>query len=219
MAERPYRGVSPDDRRDERRARLLDAVLDGLRVDGISGVSVRSVCARARLTPRYFYESFADLDELLIAAVDAVFDEVSTASLTALAAAGESTRDRVHAAIDAGLGVALEDDRKANAVLVAAAGHGPLRERRHRFVTDYADLVIDSLSELNSLGLTERRRARATALFLMGGSADVIEAVLSGRLRMSRARLTDQLTALWLGALGGDTGRSPGPDLVAGSQG
>ena len=44
--------------------------------------------------------------------------------------------------------------------------------------------------------------ARATALFLMGGSADVIEAVLAGRLRFSRTALVDHLTSMWLGALG-----------------
>jgi hypothetical protein len=112
----------------------------------------------------------------------------------------------VRAAIDAGYGVVVTDPRKANALLVAAAGHGPLRERRHRVVTDYADLIIDNLPALNALGLSERRRARATALFLMGGSAEVIEAALSGRLRMSRARLVDHLTTMWLGALGAGLG-------------
>jgi hypothetical protein len=95
------------------------------------------------------------------------------------------------------------DARKATAVLVAAAGHGPLRERRNKVITDYADLMIDHLSLLSSFGLAKRREARASALFLMGGAAEVIEAVLSGQLRMSRARLVDQLTAMWLGALGG----------------
>jgi hypothetical protein len=40
----------------------------------------------------------------------------------------------------------------------------------------------------------------------MGGSAEVIEAALSGRLRMSRARLVDHLTTMWLGALGAGLG-------------
>jgi AcrR family transcriptional regulator len=199
---RAYRGVPADERRELRRSALIETVLDCLRDDGLGGVSVRSVCARARLTPRYFYENFDDLDQLLVAAVDSVVDEVAAASLGAVAAAGDDTADQVRAAIDAGYGVVVTDPRKANALLVAAAGHGPLRERRHRVVTDYADLIIDSLPALNTLGLSERRRARATALFLMGGSAEVIEAALSGRLRMSRARLVDHLTTMWLGALG-----------------
>src|SRR3954468_13388913 len=84
---RAYRGVPADERREQRRQRLVETALDCLHDEGLAGVSVRSVCARARLTPRYFYESFADLDELLVATVDAVCDEVATSGLAALDAA------------------------------------------------------------------------------------------------------------------------------------
>ncbi|HEV7203702.1 MAG TPA: TetR family transcriptional regulator [Jatrophihabitans sp.] len=205
---RAYRGVSADERRELRRATLLDTALDCLHDDGLSGVSVRSICARARLTPRYFYESFADLDALLVAAVDAVVDEVAAAALAGVASAGDDTAAQVRAAVDAGYGVVVTDARKANAFLVAAAGHGPLRERRHRVVTDFADLMMDNLSALSAQDPGQRREARATALFLMGGAAEVIEATLAGRLRMSRAALVDHLTRLWLGALGEGLGRT-----------
>ncbi len=62
--------------------------------------------------------------------------------------------------IDAGYGVVAGDPHKATAMLVNA----------------FPDLVIDTISVLNSLGLAERRRARATVV--------------------------DELTASWLGALG-----------------
>jgi AcrR family transcriptional regulator len=200
---RAYRGVSADDRRAARRAALIEAALDCLHDDGVAGVRVRSVCTRARLTPRYFYESFADLDTLLVAAVDAVVDEVADRSLAALAATPADLAAQVRAAIEAGYAVVATDPRKASALLVAASGHGPLRERRHKLVTDFADLIIDGLPVLHGLGLPQRRTARATALFLMGGAADVIEAVLSGRLRMSRTQLVDQLSALWVAVLSG----------------
>jgi AcrR family transcriptional regulator len=198
-----YRGISADDRRAQRRAQLIETALDCLHTDGLAGVSVRSVCARARLTPRYFYESFDDLDQLLLASVDAVFDEVAERSLTALASAPDDLTAQVRAAVDAGYGVVATDARKASAVLVAAAGHGPLRERRHKLVTEYADLIIDGLPLLSGLGLAERRTARAMALFLMGGAADVIEAVLAERLRMSRIELVDRLTSMWVAVLSG----------------
>jgi AcrR family transcriptional regulator len=200
---RAYRGVPADERRAQRRRALIETALDCLRVDGIAGVSVRSVCARARLTPRYFYESFDDLDQLLLAAVDTVIDEVAERALAALRAAPPVLEKQVRAAIDAGYGVVATDPRKANALLVAASGHGPLRERRHKLITEYADLIMDSLPLLQDVGLPERRTARAMALFVMGGAAEVIEAVLSGRLRISRAKLVDQLTAMWLNVLTG----------------
>lgn len=211
-ATRPYRGRSADERRDQRRRELIDAATDALLADGLAGVSVRSVCARARLTPRYFYESFADLDELLVAAVDTVTEVVAVTAVAALRAAPrDDSAAQVRAAVTAGYGVVADDPRLANLLLVAAAGHGPLRERRHKLVTELADVVIDTLPMLHGLGLAQRRDARATALFLMGGSADVIEAVLAGRLRMSRSRVVDHLTAMWLGALSAalDQGGAP----------
>jgi AcrR family transcriptional regulator len=202
-ASRAYRGVPADERRAQRRLQLVETALDCLHQDGLAAISVRSVCARARLTPRYFYESFDSLDELLLAAVDSVVDEVAECALAALAAAPPVLATQVRAAIDAGYGVVATDACKATALLVAASGHGPLRERRHKLVTDYADLIIDGLPLLSGLGLAERRTARAMALFLMGGATDVIEAVLAGRLRLSRKQLVDQLTAMWLNVLNG----------------
>jgi AcrR family transcriptional regulator len=188
---------------------LLDAALDCLHADGLAGVSVRSICARARLTPRYFYESFADLDQLLLAAVNSVVDEIAAVSLAALAAAPDDLVAQVRAAVGSGYAVVANDAGKATAVLVAAAGHGPLRERRHQLVTDYADLIIDGLPLLRGLGLVERRTARATALFLMGGAADVIEAVLSGRLRMSHSQVVEHLTRMWVAVLAGTPQAAP----------
>jgi AcrR family transcriptional regulator len=204
-----YRGVSAEDRRAQRRQLLIETALDCLHADGLSGVSVRSVCARARLTPRYFYESFDDLDELLVTTVDSVVDEVADHSLAALAGAPDDLAAQVRAAIDAGYGVVATDARKASALLVAATGHGPLRERRHKLVTDYADLIIDGLPLLSGMGLGRRRTARSTALFLMGGAADVIEAVLSGRLRMSRSEVVTHLTGMWVSVLSGTPPTDP----------
>ena len=200
---RAYRGVPADERRAQRRRALIETALDCLYADGIAGVSVRSVCARARLTPRYFYESFDDLDQLLLATVDTVIDEVAGQALAAQAAAPPVLDKQVRAAIDAGYGVVATDPRKANALLVAASGHGPLRERRHKIITDYADLIMARLPPLRDVGRPQRRSARVLALFVMGGAAEVIEAVLSGRLRISRAKLVDQLTAMWLDVLRG----------------
>jgi AcrR family transcriptional regulator len=200
---RAYRGVPAEERREQRRALLIETTLDCLHDDGLAAISVRAVCARARLTPRYFYESFADLDQILVATVDAVSDEVAASALAALDAAPDDLGLRVRAAIDAGYGVVFADRRKATVLLVAASGHGALRERRHQLITQFADLIIDRLAVLATFTGAERRRARATALFLMGGATEVIEAVLAGRLRISRSALVDQLTSMWLSVLGG----------------
>lgn len=196
---RAYRGVAAEDRVAERRAALVHAALDCLHDDGLAAISVRSVCACARLTPRYFYESFADLDELLVAAVDSVAGEVARAALAGIAAATEDLASQVRAAIAGGYGVVATDRRKANALLVAASGHGPLAARRRQIVEEYTELAVANLSAFAAL--RDRKAARATALFLMGGAAELVAAVLAGRLRLSRAAVVDRLAGLWVTVL------------------
>jgi AcrR family transcriptional regulator len=183
-------------RREQRRLLLIETALDCLHEDGLSGISVRSVCARSKLTPRYFYESFADLDALLVATVDAVGDEVIARGVAAVASA-DDVEGRVRGAIDAGYGVVVDDRRKASALLICAAGHGPLRERRHELIVRFAEVVTETLPLVSATP----RSPRTLALFLLGGAFEVIEAVLSGALPLRRDEVVDQLTELWLAAL------------------
>jgi hypothetical protein len=67
----------------------------------------------------------------------------------------------------------------------------------------YAELAMAYLHPLGAMTALDRRKAKATALFLMGGAAELIEAVVSGSLRLSRAQVVDQLTALRVASLSG----------------
>src|SRR5579872_7202432 len=70
VARRRWRGVEPDARQAARRQRLLDAAFELLGTEGLTATTVRGVCARAGLHTRYFYESFADVDALVVALFD-----------------------------------------------------------------------------------------------------------------------------------------------------
>ena len=65
-----WTGLPVVERAAERRALLVDAAFDLLGREGDAATTVRAVCQQARLNPRYFYESFADRDELLVAVYD-----------------------------------------------------------------------------------------------------------------------------------------------------
>ena len=60
-----WRGTTADDRAADRRAHLLDVALELVGEKGAGGLTVRELYGRAKLNPRYFYESFTDLDERL----------------------------------------------------------------------------------------------------------------------------------------------------------
>lgn len=64
---RRYGGRGGEERRAERRERLLDAGLACYGEVGYHAATVRLICARAGLTERYFYESFANGEDLLCA--------------------------------------------------------------------------------------------------------------------------------------------------------
>jgi len=70
---RPYGGVSAEDRLAERRRRLLEVGLELFGTQGIAATTIADVCAAAGLTKRYFYESFATIDDL----ARAVFSDVT----------------------------------------------------------------------------------------------------------------------------------------------
>ncbi|MET8650541.1 MULTISPECIES: TetR/AcrR family transcriptional regulator [Nocardia] len=78
-AARPYGGMPSETRRLQRRARLLDAVFEVVGVSGFGALTVASVCAAAGVGKRYFYESFASLDELVAGALQQIFEQVGLA--------------------------------------------------------------------------------------------------------------------------------------------
>lgn len=69
---RTFRGVAAEQRKAERRTRVIAAALRLYAERGYHNVSVKAVCIEAGLTERYFYESFANGEEALIACYDLV---------------------------------------------------------------------------------------------------------------------------------------------------
>lgn len=71
---RLYRGARIEERRAERRAQLIDAAIKVYGEVGYRSATVKAVCEQAKLTERYFYESFDNSEALLIAAYSHVTD-------------------------------------------------------------------------------------------------------------------------------------------------
>ncbi|MGI9588454.1 MAG: TetR/AcrR family transcriptional regulator, partial [Dietzia maris] len=98
---RRYRGVSAEERRASRRRQLLDAALELVGTRGVERTTMTAICAEAGLTERYFYESFTARDQLLLALVDEIADQVRTAVLAALSDTEGDAAARAHAALAA----------------------------------------------------------------------------------------------------------------------
>ncbi len=85
---RVYGGVSADQRREERRQRLIDAGLELFGTRGVAAVGIVDICAEAKLTKRYFYENFASVDELAAAVFEQVTDRLVEQVVPAIIAGG-----------------------------------------------------------------------------------------------------------------------------------
>ncbi len=98
-ANRSYLGVPHDTRSQERRERLLAAGIEVFGSIGVRRATVKSVCAQARLTERYFYESFSGMEELLIACYRLSVQRLRGELDAAVAAAAPDPPSRMHAAL------------------------------------------------------------------------------------------------------------------------
>jgi len=73
---RQYGGHSAEERQLARQERLIEAAIRVYGEVGYRNATVKAVCEAAELTERYFYESFANSEALLIAAFDTVSHRV-----------------------------------------------------------------------------------------------------------------------------------------------
>ena len=113
-----------------RRRLLLDAAFDLLGTEGWSGTTVRAVCDAAQLNPRYFYESFDDLDSLVVAVYDRTLDELRTALVAALDTAPPDMPSQMRAAVEATVRFVDDDRRRGRVLYVEALGSEALNRRR-----------------------------------------------------------------------------------------
>jgi AcrR family transcriptional regulator len=186
--------VPPLDRVVERRALLLDAALELLGTRGWSAMTVRGVCALARLNARYFYESFPDLDTLAVAVFDRVVDELREAVDSAVAAAGPDPAARIRAMVATTVGFVDSDRRRARVLYVEGRGNERLQRRRLESSSLIADLLA---AEARGYG-PQRARHRLIAAFLVGGFSELLMRWLDGTVPVSAAELADEATELFL---------------------
>ena|SRR5437764_767503 len=191
-----YGGVIASERQAGRRARLLEAALELLGTEGWRVTTVRAICAKAKLTPRYFYESFADRDQLLVALFDELVTEAAARVLEAVEGAERDARAKARAAIGAFVELVTDDPRKARVLFMEAVGSEPLALRRFETVRMFATLVAQQGREF--YGVDGGTLADTTALMLVGGLAETLLAWLGGALRVTREQLIDDCTELFV---------------------
>ena len=134
-----WNGLSLEERQRERRQLLIDAALDLLATEGSTGTTVRAVCAAARLNPRYFYESFEELDALVVAVYDHVVGLLRREVQQAVSEVDDDPIEAVRASIRAIVTFVDEDRRMGRVLYVEALGNEALNVRRMQTGFDLVD--------------------------------------------------------------------------------
>jgi AcrR family transcriptional regulator len=114
--------VSQDERRAQRRSQLIAAAIQVYGERGYRQATVKAVCEAAGLTERYFYESFANSEDLLIASYNAVTYSVFHQIRDSGAAAGATRGERARAMLHAYFSALQRDPRSARVFLVEIRG-------------------------------------------------------------------------------------------------
>lgn len=167
-----YGGRTAEERRAERRERLLDAALELFGTRGYAQTSIAALCAATRLNPRYFYESFPSREALLRAVYDRHMERLATAVLGALDGASTDPREVVQAGMRAFVETQLADRRSARITYLEIVGVSlDLERHRREVLRSFARIVEREADRLAALGVIPRREHGLTAIAL-GGAVD-----------------------------------------------
>jgi AcrR family transcriptional regulator len=184
-----FKGISADDRRNDRRSRLVAAAFAIAGTEGAAAIGVGRVCLDAGLTKRYFYESFASLAELQSAVVDHAI-AVMSERVDPFRPAGPGGPPQ--AWLEAFVGALVDDERLAR-VLLAETHGGALSPFRHQII----DVAIAGMAPPDS-DPRANLRSRLVAYAQIGTLSELCLAWHQGQLVMERATLVDVLVDLFV---------------------
>lgn len=179
---RPFRGVSAEDRMAERRTRLKEACLAVVLAEGVSGTTVDRVCAEASLTKRYFYESFTNLDELLLAIAGDMFDGIRD-QIRAVTENADTRSERTHLAVTTLIATLSNDPRLAR-LYVECPGHPVLMQRREQAIAAFTTFVATAV--LPEDGPVDAQRLLGTRV-LVAGTTDLVTSWLAGNIEADQS--------------------------------
>lgn len=176
-----YQGVPLEQRRAARREALIRAAVAVYGERGYRAATVKAVCAAAGLTERYFYESFANSEALLVASYEAVIAamlgemrsaaEGGAAGLAEGAAAGGRTR----AVLRAYYAMLRREPKAARVFLVEIAGVSPAVDRVSGAALKSFGLLLDAAVNDGDAG---RDRPASPPLLRAGVTGGVIHVAL-----------------------------------------
>ena len=195
--ERSYGGRTATERAAERRARLVAATIEVLADVGEARMTMTAICATAGLTERYFYESFSNLDDALLAALDSVCDEIIALATTTIAHTDGPPDARVHAVMSSFVDLVQRSPSKVQVAVIHASANPRLRARRHELIGIFADFVGREALELYGDQAWPPAQARMHGIVYIAGFAELVASWLAGDVTLTSAELVETGASLF----------------------
>ena len=118
--ERQFKGLSLTERKQARREKLIEAGIATYGTQGFFSVTVKDVCNEAKLTERYFYESFKKSEELFQTVFLKMIEKMQTCLTQAVLMAAPEPNNMVTAGLSALLSAIKDDPRMARIIYIDA---------------------------------------------------------------------------------------------------
>lgn len=192
---RPYGGVAAPERLALRRDKFVSAAVELLNTEGISGLSLRAVTERAGVSRRFFYESFDNLDALLVCVFDELVASLAATALEAVSSAPDHVEAKIRAAITAFMRRVEAQPAQFNATFVEGTRTPPLRERLAEAQAVFRELIKAQARDFYGLGSEDEADLDFTSRMLVSGSVETISAWLEGRIDLTADQLSDRFTS------------------------
>lgn len=193
---RHYGGRSAEERRLARRERLIEAAIRIYGEVGYRNATVKAVCEAAELTERYFYESFASSEALLIAAFDTVSRRLIDCLDRIRAEHTGAADERCHAVLRVYYQALKDDPVGARLFVLEIARVGPaVDEVGGALLRDFGELLSRTLAPNASARLKRGELLRAGAVgavleiakvWIRSGYAKSVDAVARDALKICR---------------------------------
>lgn len=200
---RIYAGRSAQQRRAERRSRLLSAGQELFGGTGYRGTSIEALCTAAGVSTRAFYEEFTGREDLLLALYDQVAARTIAATAEAAAAAGDvSLRERITAIVVAFLHAACADPQSARIAFAEVLGVShAVEQHRLQWRTRFVEFTLVEVGKAIERGEAPDRDFGLTAIAFIGAVNElVVEWVVRGR-QVPLEVITREATRLAVAAL------------------
>lgn len=202
QSSRAYRGASPHQRVEQRRAQLVDAGVDIFGTIGYRAATVDHICARAGLSKRYFYESFPDSEALLLACYERCTNEFIDAMVTAVTEAPATIEAQLRAALVGFFSAIDADQRGARIFLLEVLGVSTAVDEAYAAQFNRAASSIEALAgDAFSTSRLPKPQLDVIAQGIFGSIMTVATQWLLDHRRRPRAQLIDATYVLILAVL------------------